>query len=84
MEIVIIERTFAEPIDSKQLSEAVERGHWCMDLHRVKPVHHYISTDRRRMICVFEAPDAESVRKANATAGLPFDRIWTAQEWENS
>jgi hypothetical protein len=30
------------------------------------------------MICVYEAPDAEAVRKANTTAKLPFERVWSA------
>ena len=79
MEIVLVERSFQDPIDPKEVREAAERGHWCMDLHGVRPLQSYISADRRRMICVFEAPDAESVRKANTTAGLAFDRVWTAQ-----
>jgi hypothetical protein len=78
MELVLVERTFPEPIDPKQLLEAASRGHWCLELHNVTPVHSYMSADRLRMICVFMAPDAESVRKANTTAGLPFERVWTA------
>ena len=31
------------------------------------------------MICLYRAPDAEAVRKANRTAGLPFDRVWPAR-----
>jgi hypothetical protein len=31
------------------------------------------------MICLFEAPDAESVRIAQEKAGLPFDAAWTAR-----
>ncbi len=34
---------------------------------------------RRRMICVFEAPDAESVRESLLKVGVQFDRVWTAQ-----
>jgi hypothetical protein len=30
------------------------------------------------MICEFEAPDAESVREAFRTAGIAFERVWTA------
>ncbi len=50
-----------------------------MELHRVRALQSYVSADRRRMICIFEAPDAESVRKANTTAVLQFDRVWTAE-----
>jgi hypothetical protein len=28
------------------------------------------------MICLYEAPDAESVRQAQREAGVPFDEAW--------
>ena len=36
------------------------------------------------MICEYEAPDADAVRKVQETTGLPFERIWTAKvlDWE--
>ena len=37
-----------------------------------------LSLDRLRMTCEFEAPDAESVREALRTAGVPYERVWTA------
>jgi hypothetical protein len=80
MELVLVERTFSEPLDLSQLLEREKQGHWCMELHQVRFIHSYLSSDRLRMICVFEAPDAEAVRKANTTAGLPFDRVWTARQ----
>lgn len=82
MELVLVERTFPEPLDVKALEQTSENGRWCMELHRVRGIRSYMSADRRRMICVFEAPDAEAVRKANLTAGLPFDRVWTAEMYD--
>lgn len=38
----------------------------------------FLSTDRRRMICAFEAADAEAVRTAYRSAGEAFDRVWVA------
>jgi hypothetical protein len=34
------------------------------------------STDRKRMICLYHAPDAESVRLAQRAAGMPFGEVW--------
>jgi hypothetical protein len=36
------------------------------------------------MICEYEAPDAEAVRKLQRTASMPFERVWTALvfDWE--
>jgi hypothetical protein len=31
------------------------------------------------MICEYEAPDAETVRRVQLEAELPFDRIWSAE-----
>ena len=34
------------------------------------------------MICVYQAPDAESVRRAQKEIGMPFDEVWPATvEW---
>jgi hypothetical protein len=38
-----------------------------------------LSADRHRMICTFEAPDAESVRQAYRQADVGFSKVWTAQ-----
>ena len=45
-------------------------------LHGVRFLRSYFSTDGRRMLCLYEAPDVESVRFANRQAGLPFDLAW--------
>jgi hypothetical protein len=39
----------------------------------------YLSTDRLRMVCEFEATDAESVRQSYRSAGVRFDRAWPAE-----
>jgi hypothetical protein len=38
----------------------------------------HLSTDRRRMVCEFEAPDAEAVRTSYRSAGVGFERVWPA------
>jgi hypothetical protein len=35
--------------------------------------------DGRHAICVYEAPDAESVRRTQDELKQPYDRVWTAQ-----
>lgn len=77
MELVIVEREFPEPVTFDEVQEAENHNVWCLELHRVQFVRTYFSADRRRMICLYEAPDAESVRLAQEKAGLPFVRIWT-------
>jgi hypothetical protein len=65
------------------------RCHWEGQWHeqrRVKFIRSYFSKDRRRMICEYEAPDAEAVREVQRTASMPFERIWAAEvfDWEES
>ena len=38
----------------------------------------YLSLDRKRMICEFEAADAEQVRESYRSAGVNFDGVWAA------
>jgi hypothetical protein len=78
MELVVVERTFEEPVEFNSIVQAEQRAHWCLELHNVRYVQSYFSADRRRMICIYEAPDAESVRTVNATAKVSFDRVWSA------
>jgi hypothetical protein len=60
------------------LHDAEVRAQWCLELHNVRFVQSFVSTDRRRMICMYEAPDAEAVRIVNMTSKNPFDRVWSA------
>ena len=78
MEQVIVERSFDEPVEFESLQAREDKITWCLDQHRITFLRSYLSSDRKRMICVYEAPDAESVRIANRQAELPFDCVWTA------
>ena len=51
----------------------------CLQARDVKWVGSNLAADGTRSICMFEANDAEAIREANRTAGLPFERIWAAR-----
>ncbi|TMK26627.1 MAG: DUF4242 domain-containing protein [Actinobacteria bacterium] len=38
-------------------------------------VHSYVSDDRKRTFCVYDAPTPEAIRKTAASNELPVDRI---------
>lgn len=82
---VIVERRFDEPQAFDEIQAQEDRFAWCLEQHRVQFIRSYFSRDRRRMICEYEAPDAETVREVQRTANMPFERIWTARvfDWEN-
>jgi hypothetical protein len=51
----------------------------CLEIRNGAWVRSYLSADRKRMICDFEAPDAESVRQAMRSAQIEFDRVFSVQ-----
>jgi len=79
MSTVVVERSFAEPVTFEEIQAAEDRGAWCLEAHGVRSLRTYFSRDRRRMVCLYDAPDAESVRLAQEKAGMPFERAWTAR-----
>ena len=82
METIVVERTLDDPVDVGALADGRERIAACLHAHDVRFVHSYMAADGKRMICVYEAPDAESVRIALRQHGmLPFDRVWKATLW---
>ena len=74
---VLVERLFEEPVAFEGAHALEEAMGWCLEQHRVQWVRSYFSTDGRRSLCLYHAPDAESVRLAQHQAGLPFDAVWT-------
>lgn len=77
MSLVLVERSFAEPVRIEDLQALERRGAWCLEAHRVRFLKSYFSRDRRRMICLFDAPDADSVRLSQEKTGVPYEAAWT-------
>lgn len=73
MPLYVIERTFAEQLeltdnDVKLIEEvnADEGVRWLFS---------FLSADRRRTYCLYEAPSAESIMSAASRANIPADAI---------
>jgi hypothetical protein len=75
---VVVEREFEGTITVDTLRAAAHAGRWCFDQYRVRHLGAYMSTDGRRLVCLFEAPDLEAVRRLNAAVGLPCSATWAA------
>jgi hypothetical protein len=73
---VIVHRTFDDPVALEDLQAVEDENIGCLETHRVRFMRTFFSTDRRRMACLYKAPDAESVRIAQRQANMPFDSIW--------
>ena len=72
----IVERSLDPPLTKEELSATEERMAPCLELYEVTWLRSYWSTDRKRMICEYEARDSESVRNVQREAGAKFERVW--------
>ena len=78
MALILVEREFEEPVTFAEVQALEQASGDCFTLRSIEFLHSYFSADRTRMICVYEAADAESVREANRLAELPFSQVWSA------
>jgi hypothetical protein len=74
---VVVERSFATPVEYEDIKALGEAKAWCLDTYKVKYALTYFSLDRKRMLCFYAAPDAEAVRSVQREAGAPMAAIWT-------
>jgi len=82
MGLIIVERSFEHPPSDADMTAVAEREQKCREIRSITWKRSVLSNDRRRMICEYEAPDAETVRRVQLEAGAPFDRIWSAEVHE--
>ena len=75
---LIVEHIYDPPLTDEEHHRAARRLDPCLEAHGARWLASYLAHDRRRAICEFEAPDAESVREAMRLSGIPYERIWSA------
>jgi hypothetical protein len=78
MRLVVVERTFTDPVTYESIKAAFDRQPGCLEAHRVVYLKSYVARDQKRMVCLYEAPDAESVRRVQDKVQAPFLRAWPA------
>jgi hypothetical protein len=81
---VVVERQFAEPVSLEHIQAIEDKGAHCLKMRNVEFMRTFFSLDRRRMLCLYEAPDAESVRDAQREAGMPVETVWTFQQLDGN
>ncbi len=79
MKHFIVEHTFEPPLTDEEFNNMSARLQPCLQQHQIKLMRTYVSDDRSRGLCVFEASDAETVRIAHRTANIEFDRVWVGE-----
>jgi len=69
----MVERRFADDLDvDADSAEGINRINADED---VSWLYSFLSADKRKTYCLYEAPSAEAIRRAAARAGLPADVI---------
>lgn len=76
--LIVVERNFDSAVDFAAVQAIVDKGQWCLDQHRVRHLRSYFARDRKRMVCLYRAPDAEAVRQVQDRVGLPYEQAWPA------
>ncbi|HZD53377.1 MAG TPA: nickel-binding protein [Woeseiaceae bacterium] len=74
---VVVARRFDRPVSVDELQAAEDANAWCLEAHGVTFLRTCLSVDARRLICLYRAPDAESVRIVQREARLPFESVWS-------
>lgn len=78
MPYLIVEYTYDPPLTDEALDVASAALAPCLEMRGIRRLRTWLSTDRRRGFCEFEAADAETVREAYRLARVTFDRVWPA------
>ena len=79
MGLYIIERNFAEQLDPDELNHQGIR--LVNDDIGVRWIYSFLSADRKKSYCLYEAPNAEAIREAASRAGMPADVIVAVEQF---
>ncbi len=69
----VIERNFAEQLDLTK--EGVESVNLINDQEGVKWIFSFLSADKKKTYCLYEAPNPEAIRAAARRNHIPTDAI---------
>ena len=73
MALFVIERNFAEQLDPDELDYAGIR--LVNDDVGVRWVYSFLSADKKKTYCLYEAPNADAITEAAKRLGIPADVI---------
>ena len=80
MPLFLVERQFAEAFDpSDDAVRAVDEYESASDIRWLTS---FLSSDKRKSYCLYEAADAETMRRHADDLGLPADAIVEVAEFE--
>ena len=73
MPVFMIERRFAEDLEAS--AEAADLINRINEEEGVRWLYSFLSADKRKTFCLYEAPFADAILRAAARAGLPADAV---------
>lgn len=76
MSRIVVERNFETPQSDAEMKAVADRERPCLSAYNATWRRSLISADRKRMVCEYEAADAETMRRIQREAGAEFDRVW--------
>ncbi|HEY1512008.1 MAG TPA: DUF4242 domain-containing protein [Solirubrobacteraceae bacterium] len=74
----IVQRTFPDGLEIPIADRGIDVCNGVIEQNAqegVTWVHSYVSEDRRKSFCVYDAPSPEAIRKTAARNHLPIDQI---------
>ncbi|ARG77745.1 hypothetical protein A4G30_27485 [Mycobacterium kansasii] len=78
MPIFMVERTYAEKLEPTfEIADGINRIN---AEEGVRWLYSFLSADKRKTYCLYEAPSPEAIRTAASRAGLPADVIVEVSE----
>ena len=78
MPLYIIERNFLEEVDAEGIDH--EEVRLVNDDEGVQWMFSFLSADKKKTYCLYEAPNPEAIRAAAARLGIPADVIVEVSE----
>lgn len=79
MPMFVIERNFADEVDLDALDHGEIR--LVNDDAGVRWVYSFLSADKKKTYCLYEAPSAEAIRDAAARLGIPADVVVAVEQF---
>jgi hypothetical protein len=78
MATIIMVRENEAPVSEEQIEGMKQAAESCFEINDVDRKVTYLSADRKKIVCVLEARDVESVRRSFESAQVPYDDIFPA------
>ena len=79
MPLFVIERNFADEVDIDALDHGEIR--LVNDDAGVRWIYSFLSSDKKKTYCLYEAPSAEAIREAAERLGVPADVIVAVEQF---